>query len=46
MFKFTLPVEDNFYQKYLKHPNVVRVVALSGGYPRDIANKKLHKNKE
>lgn len=45
MFKFTLPVEDNFYQKYLKHPNVVRVVALSGGYPRDIANKKLHKNK-
>ncbi len=45
MFKFTIPVKDNFYEEYTNHPNVVRVVALSGGYPRDIANEKLKKNK-
>ena len=44
MFKFTIPVKDNFYEEYTTHPNVVRVVALSGGYPRDIANEKLEKN--
>ncbi|HYO61472.1 MAG TPA: fructose bisphosphate aldolase, partial [Actinomycetota bacterium] len=31
MFKLTLPEEDNFYLKLTEHPNVVRVVALSGG---------------
>lgn len=45
MFKFTIPVKDNFYEEYTKHPNVVRVVALSGGYSRDIANEKLAKNR-
>jgi len=45
MFKFTIPAKDNFYEEYTKHPNVVRVVALSGGYPRDIANEKLEKNR-
>lgn len=45
MFKFTIPVKDNFYEEYINHPNVVRVVALSGGYPRDIANEKLSKNR-
>lgn len=45
MFKFTIPVKDNFYEEYTNHPNVVRVVALSGGYPRDIANEKLEKNR-
>jgi len=45
MFKFTIPCNDNFYEEYTKHPNVVRVVALSGGYPRDIANEKLKKNR-
>ncbi len=45
MFKFTIPVKDNFYEEYTKHPNVVRVVALSGGYSRDIANEMLVKNR-
>lgn len=45
MFKFTIPVKDNFYEDYTKHPNVVRVVALSGGYSRDVANEKLKKNR-
>lgn len=45
MFKFTIPVKDNFYEEYTKHPNVVRVVALSGGYSRDVANEKLAKNR-
>lgn len=45
MFKFTIPAKDNFYEEYTTHPNVVRVVALSGGYPRDIANEKLEKNR-
>lgn len=45
MFKFTIPVKDNFYEEYTKHPNVVRVVALSGGYSRDLANEKLTKNR-
>jgi fructose-bisphosphate aldolase class I len=41
MLKLTLPSEDNFYQECIKHPNVVRVVALSGGYPRSHANEIL-----
>lgn len=45
MFKFTIPVKDNFYEDYTRHPNVVRVVALSGGYSRDVANEKLKKNR-
>jgi fructose-bisphosphate aldolase class I len=45
MFKFTIPVNDNFYEEYTNHPNVVRVVALSGGYSRDIANEKLMRNR-
>jgi fructose-bisphosphate aldolase class I len=45
MFKLTLPEEDNFYSELVDHPNVVRVVALSGGYPRDEANARLSRNK-
>jgi fructose-bisphosphate aldolase class I len=44
MFKLTLPTEDNFYAELVKHPKVVRVVALSGGYSRDEACVKLAKN--
>ena len=44
MFKLTLPEEDNFYVKLTEHPNVVRVVALSGGYSRDEANRRLARN--
>ena len=44
MLKLTLPEEDNFYLDLVKHPSVLRVVALSGGYSRDDANTKLGKN--
>ncbi len=45
MFKLTLPSEDNFYEELLSHPKLLRIVALSGGYTREEANKKLAKNK-
>ena len=44
MLKLTLPEVDNFYLDLVKHPSVLRVVALSGGYSRDDANTKLSKN--
>lgn len=45
MLKLTLPSVDNFYKECIEHPNCIRVVALSGGYTRDVANKYLSKNK-
>jgi len=45
MLKLTIPNVDNFYEELAKLPNVVRVVALSGGYSRDEANEKLVRNK-
>jgi fructose-bisphosphate aldolase class I len=44
MLKLTLPDEDDFYREVIEHPNVVRVVALSGGYSRDEANARLARN--
>lgn len=44
MLKLTLPEQDNFYADFVKHPKVVRVVALSGGYSRDEANARLRRN--
>lgn len=44
MLKLTLPEEDNFYKCCIDHPQVVRVVALSGGYPRDESNARLSRN--
>ena len=44
MFKLTLPEQDNFYAECIKHPNMVRVVALSGGYSREEANARLSRN--
>jgi fructose-bisphosphate aldolase class I len=44
MLKLTLPETDGFYQALVDHPNVVRVVALSGGYSRDDANARLARN--
>ena len=44
MLKLTLPSQINFYADLVSHPRVVRVVALSGGYARDEANKLLAKN--
>ena len=44
MLKLTLPELDNFYADFVKQPKVLRVVALSGGYSRDEANKRLRRN--
>ena len=44
MLKLTLPEVDDFYQDCIKQPNVVRVVALSGGYSRADANTRLARN--
>jgi fructose-bisphosphate aldolase class I len=44
MLKLTIPDKDNLYADLIKHKNVLRVVALSGGYSRDEANKKLARN--
>jgi len=44
MLKLTLPEQDNFYADFVKHPKVLRVVALSGGYSRDEANSRLRRN--
>jgi fructose-bisphosphate aldolase class I len=44
MLKLTLPSQANFYSDLVAHPRVVRVVALSGGYAREEANKMLAKN--
>lgn len=44
IFKLTLPTDPNFYQELLKHPRLIRIVALSGGYTREDANAKLAAN--
>lgn len=41
MLKLTLPETDNFYMPCIEHPNVLKVVALSGGYSRDEACQRL-----
>jgi len=43
MLKLTLPEQDDFYADFIKHPRVVRVVALSGGYSREEASNRLRK---
>jgi len=44
MLKLTLPDIANFYQPLIENEHVLRVVALSGGYEREIANEKLKDN--
>ena len=44
MLKLTLPEQDDFYVDCIRHPKVVRVVALSGGYSREDANDRLRRN--
>ncbi|HYN31436.1 MAG TPA: fructose bisphosphate aldolase [Ilumatobacteraceae bacterium] len=44
MLKLSIPTVDNFYSDLIVHPRVARVVALSGGYPRDEANERLSRN--
>ena len=41
MLKLTLPEVNGFYAPCIEHPNVLKVVALSGGYSRDEANRRL-----
>jgi fructose-bisphosphate aldolase class I len=45
MLKLTLPDQDDFYAECIAHPQCLRVVALSGGYTREEANRKLARNK-
>ncbi|PCF41713.1 fructose bisphosphate aldolase [Staphylococcus delphini] len=44
MLKITIPTQKNQYQSLINHPNVVRVVALSGGYSLEKANEFLKSN--
>ena len=44
MLKLTIPSVDDFYADLVKHPKVLRVVALSGGYSREEANSLLARN--
>jgi fructose-bisphosphate aldolase, class I len=44
MLKLTLPEQDDFYADFVRHPRILRVVALSGGYSREEANNRLRKN--
>ena len=44
MLKLTIPTKVNAFKELIDHPNVIRVVALSGGYERDEANEKLKQN--
>lgn len=41
ILKLSIPTKINQYQECIEHPKVIRVVALSGGYPRDEANRLL-----
>lgn len=44
MLKLSLPEKGNQYKTLVEHPRVMRVVALSGGYSRDEANRRLCEN--
>ncbi|MDO5707240.1 MAG: fructose bisphosphate aldolase [Andreesenia angusta] len=44
MLKLTIPTEANLYKELIDNPKILRVVALSGGYTREDANKLLAKN--
>ncbi|MQW88341.1 hypothetical protein [Sinorhizobium saheli] len=44
MIKVSILEVADFYEPLVKHPSVLRVVALSGGYTRDEACRKLEHN--
>lgn len=44
MLKLSLPEQDDLYADFVHHPNVIRVVALSGGYTRQEADNRLRRN--
>ena len=46
IFKLTLPEIPNFYRPCIEHDNVLKVVALSGGYTREEANRRLSQNND
>jgi fructose-bisphosphate aldolase class I len=45
LLKFTLPEKEDFYSELVAHPNVIRVLALSGGYSRAEANDRLRRQR-
>ena len=44
MLKITLPEQDDFYINFVRHPHVLKVLALSGGYAREECNRRLRRN--
>ena len=44
ILKLTLPKRDDFYLDFVRHPKVLKVVALSGGYSREEGNQRLRRN--
>ena len=44
MLKLSIPSEDGFYSDVMRHPRVLRVVALSGGYTQAEADERLARN--
>lgn len=44
IFKLTIPEKSNLYIKLYEYPQTVRLVALSGGYSREEANRRLKEN--
>ena len=44
MLKLTLPDKEDLYSDFVKHPKVLKVVALSGGYSREDADQRLRRN--
>jgi len=44
MIKVTIPDKDDLYLDLIKHPKVLKVVALSGGYAREDGNNRLRRN--
>lgn len=45
MLKLSLPSIENYYEDLVQHEKVLKVVALSGGYTREVANQKTAANK-
>ena len=44
MLKLTLPEQENYYDDFVQHAKILKVVALSGGYSREEANRRLRLN--
>jgi fructose-bisphosphate aldolase class I len=44
MVKITPPEQDDFYLDLVRHPRVLKVVALSGGYSREEGNNRVRRN--